>query len=232
MTGVVTVVVSHVKRKAWVPDLVRASGAEGVFEDDGTLGEWANHERALRWAVATAAEKTLSHILVIQDDAVPVEMFRTQVAALASLRPDDMIGLYVGTHRPHNEAVGDACRRADELDAMFLSHHNLCWGVATLIPVAYVDPMLAVAAKSKRPYDTRLGRAWADVRGEEKPVLYTWPSLVDHRDEVSVIAGRGRPEGARVARRTGPLTGDPNVVVPIVTATSGRARRNRKIAAT
>lgn len=227
MTGVEVVVVAHEKRRHHLETLLERTEASNVFIDDGSLGEWANHERALRWAADSAAKKNLSHVCVVQDDALPVDGFVAQVCALAVLRPDDMIGLYVGTHRPHREAVDIATEEADDLGAMFLSYKELCWGVATLMPAGKIEPMLEAVRWSNRPYDIRLGRGWAAVSGEEKPVIYTWPALVDHRDERPVVQ-RSLPQGVRVARRVGPLSGDPAKVVPILTDFPVRRRRERR----
>lgn len=226
--NVLTVVVAHVKRTHFLEPLLERTKAAHVFLDDGTLGEWGNHERALRWAATTAARKNLSHVCVIQDDALPVDGFVPYLEALSVLRPDDLIGLYVGTHRPHREAVTVATEEADDLGAMFLSYRELSWGVATLMPAGRIEPMLEAVRQSNRPYDIRLGRGWRAVMGEGKPVLYTWPALVDHRDDKPVVAGRSLPQGVRRARRVGPLAGDPQKVVPILTDSPIRRRHERE----
>lgn len=225
--NVLTVVVAHAARTHHLESLLERTEASQVFLDDGSLGEWANHERALRWAAATAARRNLSHVCVVQDDALPVDGFVSHLEALAVLRPDDMIGLYVGTHRPHREAVDIATEEADDLGAMFLSYRELSWGVATLMPAAAIEPMLEAVRQSNRPYDIRLGRGWKAVTDGKKPVLYTWPALVDHRDERPVVP-RSLPQGVRVARRVGPLTGDPQKVVPILTDEPIRRRREAR----
>lgn len=223
--SVCTVVVAHVDRLDWVGNLGRSVDADHVFVDDGTLGEWSNHELALKWAAATAVRRGDSHVAVIQDDAIPIDLFRTALAGLIALRPDDLLGLYVGTHRPYRTEVDAACARADETGAMFLSNPSLLWGVGVVIPNRYVEPMLELCEGSRKPYDTRLGWAWRQIHGEGKPVLYPWPSLVDHRDTTPVVR-RSRPQGVRVARRTGDPTGrDAGVVVPIDTAVPFRRRR-------
>jgi len=220
--NVLTVVVAHVKRTHYLEPLLERTEAAHVFLDDGTLGEWANHEQALRWAATTAARKNLQSVCVVQDDAMPIDDFVEHVEALAETRPDDMIGLYVGTHRPHKDAVTVAIKRADAEGAMFLSHNNLCWGVGTIMPADRIEPMLEAVRQSNRPYDIRLGRGWQAVTG--KRVLYSWPSLVDHRDDRPVVAGRSLPQGVRVARRVGPPTGDPSIVVPIDSGIPVRSR--------
>lgn len=204
--SVTTVIVAHERRAAQVPELEVRVGAHNVFMDnDGPkgLGEWPNHRRAIIWAAWHAMKNDHDHVCIVQDDALPIDGFTGVLGWVLDTKPDDMIGLYVGTHRPRDRGVTEACAEADQRGARWLSHPELLWGVATAFPARYVPGMLVHADKSTRPYDLRLGRAWRAERGIKKPVLYTWPSLVDHRDEESVIAGRGKAQGVRVARRVG-----------------------------
>jgi hypothetical protein len=202
MTAVV--VVAHHARLEQATALAETLDAE-MFVDDGSLGEWDNHERAIRWAAEHG-----THAVVVQDDALPIPEFRQCVEQAIEHRPDDMIGLYVGRLRPERERVEKAVAQADEVGASWLTHERLLWGVATIMPNEAVPALLEY--RSHRAYDLRLGRAWA--AHTRRPVLYTWPSLVDHADQPSVITGRPAREDGRVAHRVGvPTWSDVSVAI-------------------
>lgn len=186
-------VVAHVKRTAQAEALATRIGAR-TFTDDGSLGEWANHARALAWAADHG-----SHAVIVQDDAVPIPEFNVCAHLAIEHRPEDLIGLYVGRQRPMRERVEKAVARADEIGASWITGERLCWGVATIVPTHAIPALLAF--ESSAPYDRRLGQAWRSVTGRD--VVYCWPSLVDHADGESVIQGRMLRQPGRVAHRVG-----------------------------
>jgi hypothetical protein len=188
-------VVAHHARTEQAKRLSEDLGAE-LFMDDGSRGEWPNHRRALVWGAARHG-----HLCVLQDDAVPVEGFLHHASHAASERPTDMIGLYVGRQRPMRLATQQAVARAEATGASWLTSKGLRWGVATMMPTAAIPALLDACDTRESAYDIRLGRAWAQT--QNRPVAYTWPSLVDHRDESSVIDGRRDRPGGRVAWRVG-----------------------------
>jgi hypothetical protein len=188
-------VVAHVARTEQAKRLTDELGAE-LFMDDGSIGEWFNHRRALAWAATQDG-----HAVIVQDDALPVAGFLEHATRAASERPADMIGLYVGRQRPKRAAAQRAVRQADRTGASWLTAPGLWWGVATIVPCAAIPALLDAADAMHSNYDIRLGRAW--LATQRRPVTYTWPSLVDHADSPSVIErNRERPSG-RVAWRVG-----------------------------
>lgn len=189
-------VVGHTQRTQQAARLAQQLAPAALFLDDGTLGEWANHERALLWGTTAPA----SHLLVIQDDAVPVDGFLTLANLAAAERPDDLIGLYVGKQRPRAAAVTQAVAQANRDGASWLTSSSLWWGVATIFPVELLAELLWYCQTSDKPYDRRIG-TWAKQTG--RPVLYTWPSLVDHADQPTVIEGRPERTPGRTAHRVG-----------------------------
>ena len=199
-------VVAHPARLGAAEKLA-ADLSAGLFVDEYGMGEWENHARALAWA----AEGPSSHVLVVQDDAVPIPGFLRLAAEAVEQYPDGPIGFYVGRQRPIRRTVERAVRTAEQQGASWLEHRSLLWGVATSVPVADIPLFLEWARSSRLPYDERLGE-WYRRRGV--PVRYTWPSLVDHADGPSVITGRAARAPGRVAWRVGePKWGGP--VVPI-----------------
>jgi hypothetical protein len=138
--------------------------------------------------------------VVLQDDALPVEGFREQVSAALAHAPQTAVGLYFGGGRPEGGLTSWAAQRADGFDAAWIEWHKLAWGVGVAMPTAAVEDFLAWARNQAQRYDRRISEFWQMRRA---PVRYTWPSLVDHDDELPTIAQR-RPAGvARRAYRVG-----------------------------
>ncbi len=188
-------VVAHVSRKARAEALAASVSADHVWMDEGYHGEWKNHKRA--WQGAMSSGKKYG--VVLQDDAVPIDDFRKHVTAAVTHRPDELISLYVGTHRPRKLQVIHAVYLAESQSASWLMANTLMWGVGVVMPTARIQEMLDKTAKIRLPYDQRLG-AWAETTG--RSVYYTWPSLVDHADE-ETVAHAGKKQGVRVAHKVG-----------------------------
>ena len=195
MISIAPVVVAHIDREAAALRLSDDLGGANIALDDGTAGEWGNHASALLLGAHSGA----SHVLCIEDDAVPVPNLLQEARKAVEVRPNACISLYVGTGRPRAIGVRQAISLADDLDLSWLSADSLCWGVAFIMPTVDIAPMLEWAKGSRLPTDQRIG-AW--YRSQGRSVYYTWPSLVDHADISSVIKGRPRPE-KRVAHRVG-----------------------------
>lgn len=196
MAGVIYEVVGHIKREQMAKDLAASVGGAHLWMDDGTLGEWKNHERAWKHAQSSDA----SHAIILQDDAVPIEQFSGVVLEAIEQKPGELISLYVGTHRPRTIEVLRAVGKAKQGEASWLTADTLMWGVGVIVPTILIPEILDTVAKSKLPYDQRIGY-WAEQKG--RLVYYTWPSLVDHADEPTVIKGRSSNQGVRVAHKTG-----------------------------
>lgn len=188
-------VVGHVDRVDRATSLAQALGAS-LHLDDGRLGCWGNHTSALAYGAETGA----THVITIEDDALPIDDFLVLAHQAIALRPNDPIGLYVGRQRPRGLRVAWATAKADELGASWLSCNELLWGVATAFPAADIPGLLAHDGASDRLYDQRVGSYY---RSLDRPVYYTWPSLVDHEDGPSVISERSQRPAGRVAHRVG-----------------------------
>jgi len=201
-------VVAHTKRERLAASLDEKVQADAVFMDDGTLGEWRNHE--LAWKSAVASGKT--HAVILQDDALPVNNFRDLVIEAVEQKPYNLISLYVGTHRPRRDEVLKTVQQAEKMKASWLVADTLMWGVGVVVPTALIPEILSTIEKSKVAYDQRIGR-WAELT--KNNVYYTWPSLVGHADEPTVVKGRGKTQGQRVAHRTGtPVWGGATLWIP------------------
>ena len=197
MTSIEVHVVAHPIRQEQAEKLAKEVEATETWIDTSGLGEWDNHLRA--WTQLSYSGAT--HAVVLQDDAIPVEGFREHAQRAATDRPNSMISLYIGTHRPRASEVVTAIVEADRQGASWLSADTLMWGVGVIVPVARIPEMLEAVEGCTYPYDQRLG-TWPKDLGEE--VYYTWPSLVDHMDQKSTVWRSNRlQQGTRVAHRTG-----------------------------
>lgn len=187
--------VGHVDRIDAATALAQQLGAR-LHLDDGSLGAWGNHAQALAYGHASGA----THVITIEDDALPHPDFLALATEAIACRPNDPIGFYVGTQRPRPFRVSCAVREAIEDDAAWLVCNELLWGVATAYPAADILDLLEWGQHSEQQYDERVGRYYHTL---DRPVFYTWPSLVDHLDGPSVITDRTSREGGRVAHFVG-----------------------------
>jgi hypothetical protein len=193
-------IMAHPRRKHAAKRLAAATGAQIVWDERDD--EWHTGARAI-----AAYDPTATHHLVLQDDALPIDDFLEHAAAALEHRPDDLVSFYLGTSRPPQwqAAVDDACMRAEDAGAAWITAPALLHGVAIAIPTTAIPQMLAWCQPLTVPYDQRIGMYWRRVL--EQRVLYTWPSLVDHDDTRSLVQ---HPDGApRTAIRRARLLGTP-----------------------
>lgn len=193
-------IMAHPRRTLAAQRLAAATGAQIVWDEHDD--EWHTGARAI-----AAYDPAATHHLVLQDDAVPIDGFLDHAAAALEHRPDDLVSFYLGTSRPPQwqAAVDDACMRAEDAGAAWIAARELLHGVAIAIPTAEIPDLLTWCEPFNVPYDQRIGMYWRRVL--ERPVLYTWPSLVDHDDTRSLVQ---HPDGApRTAIRRARLLGTP-----------------------
>jgi hypothetical protein len=189
---VTPVVVGHFDRAEQAYALAQELGGETVM-DDGTYGDWGNHARAL----LRGAQIGTSHVLCIEDDAVPVPNLLAEARKAVEAWPSGCISLYVGTGRPRQHGVSRAIACAERIDSNWLEADSLCWGVAFVVPTHDILPMLLWCKDRTEPTDQRIG-AW--YRSQRRTVRYTWPSLVDHLDGESLLPTRNLPTARRAWR--------------------------------
>lgn len=183
-------IMAHPKRRDEAVRLAqRTHITESAIVWDQHDDEWDTGSRALATAWG-------DWHCVLQDDAIPIPDLRTHIEHAIAFAPQrTAISLYVGTLRPHAQRVARAVAEADITGASWLSAPTLYWGVAVLIPTEGIPAILNTP--SRMPYDRRIGEIF---RSQHRPVLYTWPSLVDHADTPSLLHDRG---GERRAHRVG-----------------------------
>ena len=94
MSDIEFVVVGHHARRELAEQLAESLGAYLLVDEDDCGANW-NHYRALQWA----AEQSY-RVVVLEDDALPVEGFQTMVTEWLTRFPDSLISFYLGTGRP------------------------------------------------------------------------------------------------------------------------------------
>lgn len=190
------IIVGHRKRIHMVNQLLSAFGPDAcaVVDQDGKGAQWG-HREALK-----LARELDERVVIMEDDAMPVEGFVERASEWISRFPDDMISFYLGTGRPPQwqSWVDNAIATAGARDniVMPLLIHGVCY----TLPTAKVPDV--IRRMRPGPADYSVGEAWG------KPVVYPIRSLVDHRDGPSVEVhpdGEARSEVRRARQLAGPL---------------------------
>ena len=130
--------------------------------DDGNHGANWNHRRAIEWAAEQPCR-----VVVLEDDALPVEGFTDKVTDWVSRFPDDMLSFYLGTGRPPQYQM----QIAERLIMLQRLIHGVCYS----IPPQSISRVLSQWDSSK-PADYAVGDAYGGA------VVYPCYSLVDHAD--------------------------------------------------
>lgn len=190
-------VVAHTAREQQAVALAKQVNADHIAWDDGALGCNANHGHA--WHQLATADAEWS--VIIEDDALPVADFSSHLEQALAAAPSNIVSLYLGTSRPAlwQSRIQAATRRADKANAPWIVGSHLLHAVAVAIRTDLVPTMLEHLDGSL-PIDDAITK-WAT--SADQPVAYTWPSLVDHRDEPSLMPRKRRNTGPRRAWRHG-----------------------------
>lgn len=197
------VIMAHPARAREVEELQEALDREVPVQFDPNPEPSADPKQ--RWANGRAAFERIDPDsdwgMVIQDDAlVSRDLLAGLEVALDVLGPDGLVSPYAGTGRPDQLNVRRAIKRATDGGHSWWCTRSLNWGVAIVVPTHTIPDMLkwcSHSSKARANYDLRIGLYYRDVM--KWRTWYTMPSLVDHRDEDSLVGHDGGP--ARVAHR-------------------------------
>ncbi|ENB7665301.1 hypothetical protein ABIN12_004112 [Enterobacter cloacae] len=170
-TQVKFVVVGHHSRIGHAQRLAALLDAH-LLIDDGNRGANWNHRRAIEWAAGQPCR-----VVVLEDDALPVEGFTETVTDWLARFPDDMLSFYLGTGRPpqYQMQIAERLINADKVRSDFIMLQRLIHGVCYSIPPQSISRVLSQWDCSK-PADYAVGDAYGGV------VVYPCWSLVDHAD--------------------------------------------------
>lgn len=177
-------------------DLAEKVMAEAVFFDTEHRGAGWNHYQVLSWM----AECHTEWAVVLEDDAVPVEDFLSQLCVALPWAPTPFVGLYLGRGRPpHWQAAISAVMARD---VCWLTCENLLnavgYAVKTKLIVSLLDSLKTSWRHSRKlPIDEAITEFGAEYR---IPFCYSRPSLVDHQDTTPVVKHKyGTPKEKRTA---------------------------------
>lgn len=190
-------------RKQLVPDVVQI--------DDGSAGCGKNHVHTIERTYAIALDRDLDWLVIVEDDAIPTQDFRTVVGTALEYSPSEIVSLYLGTGYPQQY-------QADFIEAV---NSETCWIMhkwmrhavgyclhVSLVP-ELIDHMKPLVDQRWAP-DDAIGEY---ARKNDIGVAYTNPSLVDHEDDESVVVYRthkGHPTSGRVKERKAHKFGVPD----------------------
>ena len=174
-------VVGDVRRKAQAFGLAQSLDADLALDTQAS-GLTANGQRAWTAAAMTNADWTV----VLEDDAIPCTDFHTHLTQALTSAPCDVVSLYCGTSYPlqAQDVYRQAITHANQHGDHYLTLPNLWHTVGTAIRTHLVNHMLEHIADSTLPLDEAI-TTWMQTTG--RPVAYTWPSLVDHKDDHTII---------------------------------------------
>ncbi|KMV33920.1 hypothetical protein [Franconibacter pulveris] len=175
MSDIRFVVVGHHARREQAEELAESLAAYLLVDEDDFGANW-NHRRALEWA---AGQNSL--VVVVEDDALPVEGFQALATEWLSRFPDSLISFYLGTGRPPQYQLEIATKliAADRERAEHITMQRLVHAVCYSVPPKLIPKVLARWDASK-PADYAVGDACGG------PVIYPCNSLVDHADGLPV----------------------------------------------
>jgi hypothetical protein len=194
----------HPSRADLIPPLLEALGSlytEVVQHSSIPPDPWGGYKQCL------SNLPDCSHVLVIQDDALPVPNFAEAVRRIAEKHPSTPVSLFLGgapasTAVQANRGMLKGRRYQPLLNTSFVPL------VACLWPTQVAESFLEWSRSNKT---TRAddGNAAKFMRRTKQPFLVTIPSIVEHNDGVpSVKGGRDHKPWAESWRRAHLLAED------------------------
>lgn len=195
MTEFAIAITTHPERLYRGSALARELGAQ-LFVDTGQ-GELANHAAA--WAGAAAS--TDGWVVVLEDDALPIEGFREHLADCLAHAMHGVVSLYVGrdARAGLQRKIRIARAVAAERGAAWLMFQRTYWGVGLAAPAPLAREIAEFLPHRSLPYDQALSE-WTKDRAVN--VFAPVRSLVDHDDELPSLVW-DTPREQRVAWEVG-----------------------------
>jgi hypothetical protein len=197
----IAVVIQHTAARAHLlPRLLDALGAgwhgdPQVVEGSEPGNPWTTYRACLDLAneFTLADPDAPTHLLIIQDDALPVARFRERVVESIALRPTDVVCLYVPQNpvymgRVIHAAFGRGNRHAQLPTGLFTPL------VAAVYPLALAADVLvwwetAHQPRHRRCDDAQIAR-W--LRARRRLAQAAVPCLVEHDEATPSLLGLGR----------------------------------------
>lgn len=187
-------IMAHHKRESSAQSLSRQFDIPITWDTNND--RWDTGRRSL-----LSFDTTATHHLVLQDDAIAEDNLLLQIKeALQYVPYGRPLCLYIGRVQKFARIWIRQIRR----DTSWITMPGINWGVGLVIPTNHIEPAVVYGDSLNLPnYDLRLSRYFEQERIK---CWYPWPSLVDHADGPSLVAGRN---GGRHAYRYDPGAFDP-----------------------
>jgi len=168
---------AHPARQEWAEHVAAETGGVIVWDEVGNV--WDTRRRSLLAGTGT-------HVMVLQDDAVPSEGLVESVTRAIEYSQDFPVSLYA--------TAGNRVRAALALQpAAWWTGEGPTWGVGLVIPTSHIPGMLERCDRMRFPQDDkRITHYYAN----RMPTWYTVPSLVDHLDGPSLTGPNPHPRKA------------------------------------
>ena len=188
MTSVEIGIVAHPNRKHMAQELGRKVGTACISWDTWGMGAARNHQLAWQYAKSSDAD----WLVFLEDDAVPVTGFRTQLEQVLRHCPGDIVSLYLGRGRPDQWQL--PISTVISQDVSFFRARTLLHAVGYAIRTPLLKPLdrAILHLPAKVELAEGIGR-WA--RRTNRGIFYARPSIVDHLDGDPVIADSEREDG-------------------------------------
>jgi hypothetical protein len=185
-------VMAHQKREKWAKRIAKNIGCDITWDRRND-----RHDTGLR--AIKAYDPDATHHVVIQDDVILCKNFVAIVNdAVRYAHPYAPIGLYYGAKGSASSAHARAALEADKHNASWIVRKGPIWGPGIIYPVATIPDLLKYFSSSiVENYDRRVMYYYQSV---EQDCWYTYPSLVDHRQQNNPSLS-GHDRGERSARR-------------------------------
>jgi hypothetical protein len=181
MTRLSVSIMAHPSRALWVQELWNAIGPVPTAWDE-KRDEWDTGRRA--WELHNP---NADWHLVLQDDVlVTADLLSRTTELLTGLEHNGPVSLYLGAGRPMQPRVLQAIEQQRD---GWVTLPWLIWGPAIVLPTRHIGQVLELGDQYTYGYDKRLAQYH---KQRHIPCLHTWPSLVDHRDQGSLL-GHDRP---------------------------------------
>ena len=170
-TQIKFVVVGHHSRREMSTRLAALLNAHLLIDEEDHGANW-NHRRAIEWSGEQDCR-----VVILEDDALPVDGFTGKVADWLSRFPDDLCSFYLGTGRPpqYQKEIAGMLVDADRTCGDYIVMSNLIHGVCYSPPQSRLKNILGKWNKTLAA-DYAVG----DACGGR--VIYPCYSLVDHAD--------------------------------------------------
>jgi hypothetical protein len=164
-----------------------------ISMDDGSLGDTRNHDQTLKLAAETPSD----WVLLIEDDAQPVQGFYEQACMALAVAPQPIASLYFGY-------IGDSrafTARLEREDPHWFCLTALANTVCFCIRRDFLPPFLeAMESCTETTSDGKYEHAALSLG--QKTFAYSYPSLVEHAD-VRTVHYTGADPVPRHAYRVG-----------------------------